>query len=69
MFRASPLCPAGRYRPGYAPLRRRRFPDLGEGLEKKALVISLDEVVAGRYDEGMHKKMLGIVSETIAFFS
>lgn len=39
------------------------------GAREKALVISLDEVVADRYDEGMQYKMLSIVSETLAFFS
>lgn len=32
------------------------------GAREKALVISLDEVVADRYDEGMQYKMLSIVT-------
>ena len=40
----------------------------GRASPKKALVISLDEVLAGRYDEGMHQK-ISIVSESLASLS
>ena len=64
-FRASPLCPARRCRHRYAALPLPRFPVLAER-SRRALVISLDEVVAGGYDEGMQNR-ISIVSESLAF--
>jgi hypothetical protein len=36
---------------------------------KKAFVLPLDEFVAGWYDESMKKYSVGILGETLGFFS
>jgi hypothetical protein len=37
--------------------------------KKKALVLPLDEVVAGWYDESRMKKQISIISENFSHFS